>query len=189
MTVIATFVAFDGMTASDLVGAFDAVTRLKTMELHPIEYDVVARTPAATATGDLRIATDRVDVDLDDYDVVVVPGESGVRDLSGTEPFVNRLARTEDCEVVASVCTGSLLLETAGLLEAKRATTHPSAYSDLAEYCEVLEERIVWDGDIVTARGVTAVINFGLELVEHLADADDRRTVARQMDYPHDPVE
>ena len=65
------------------------------------------------------------------------------------------------------------------------STTHPNAYTELARYCrEVSEQRIVDEGDIITARGVTSAIDLGLHLVERLAGKEIRREIARQMDYP-----
>lgn len=180
------FVVYDEMTALDLVGVFDAVTRLETMGIAALDWDVVARTPRATATGDLRFEPTAVGTPPGDYDVTVVPGGTGTRDLATDAPTVEWVATAEDCELVTSVCTGALLLGAAGLLDGRRATTHPSAYDALSEHCTVVEDRVVRDGDRITARGVTAAIDLGLELVEVLADAEARQTVRERMDYPHD---
>jgi len=67
-----------------------------------------------------------------------------------------------------------------------RATTHPSAYRELAPYCgAVVEERVVDDGGIVTAGGVSSAIDLGLYLAEKLAGAAARKRIAAQMDYPY----
>lgn len=180
------FVAYDEMTALDMVGVFDAVTRLGTMGITPVQWDVVARTPRATATGDLRFEPTAVGTPPGEYDVVVVPGGTGTRDLADDAAMVDWIRTAEDCDVVTSVCTGSLLLGAAGLLDGRTATTHPSAYDLLEEYCTVVEERVVRDGNRVTARGVSSAIDLGLELVEMLADADARERIRTRMDYPHD---
>jgi len=91
-----------------------------------------------------------------------------------------------DADLLASVCTGSLLLGAAGFLDGVPATTHPSAYDDLAEYCEVRGDRVVDAGDVVTARGVSSSLDLGLYLVERLADETTRREIAAQMDYERD---
>jgi transcriptional regulator GlxA family with amidase domain len=68
-----------------------------------------------------------------------------------------------------SVCTGALLLGAAGFLQGRRAITHPAAYEELEPYCgEVARERVVDEGDIVTARGVSSAIDMGLHLVQRL---------------------
>jgi cyclohexyl-isocyanide hydratase len=84
------------------------------------------------------------------------------------------------------VCTGALLLGAAGFLKGRRATTHPNAYQELEPYCAtVVRERVVDEGDVITARGVSSSIDAGLHIVEKLAGADSRTRVAAQMDYPY----
>ena len=180
------FVAYDGMTALDFVGAFDPLTRLATMGYADAGWDVCAPTPTVTATGNLRFEADAVDEPLSGYDLVFVPGGVDVEEHA-TEAFTSWLSTADDADTVASVCTGALLLGAAGLLdgEGRRATTHPSAYDELARYCEVSRDRVVDDGDRVTARGVSSALDLGLSLVERLADVGVREEIAAQMDYPH----
>ena len=86
----------------------------------------------------------------------------------------------------ASVCTGALLLGAAGFLKGKRATTHPNAFEELRSHCaHVVDDRVVDDGGIMTARGVTSSIDLGLYLVERLAGAEARARIATQMDYSY----
>lgn len=85
-----------------------------------------------------------------------------------------------------SVCTGALLLGAAGFLQGTRATTHPGALKELEQYCrEVVQERVVDEGDTITAGGVSSAIDVGLHLVERLAGPDARVRIAAQMDYPY----
>jgi cyclohexyl-isocyanide hydratase len=85
-----------------------------------------------------------------------------------------------------SVCTGALLLGAASFLKDKRATTHPSAFQELKPFCRfVLDNRIVDEGNIITARGVSSGIDEGLYVVERLSGAEARSKIARQMDYPY----
>ena len=78
------------------------------------------------------------------------------------------------------------MLGAAGFLKGQRATTHPSAYRELAPYCaEVVKERVVDEGDIITARGVASALDMGLHVVQRLAGAEARARVAAQMDYPY----
>ncbi|SFR69243.1 DJ-1/PfpI family protein [Halogeometricum limi] len=179
------FVVFDDMTALDFVGAFDPLTRLDTMDLapFPFRWNVCARTAPVTATANLGIAVDEVDESLEKYDLVVVPGGAGTRELRHDESFLNWLG-TADADILASVCTGSLLLGAAGFLAGKTATTHPAATEELRTYCDVSEDRVVDEGDVVTARGVTSALDLGLHLVERLTDSETRTAIAEQMDYP-----
>jgi cyclohexyl-isocyanide hydratase len=183
------FVVFEGMTALDFVGAYDPVTRLRTMGFEGFEsttWEVHAHDAGVVEAGaGLRVEADAVGEPLD-ADLVVVPGGFGTRTLVEDEAFLEWLRTARDAAVLASVCTGSLLLGAAGFLDGRRATTHPNAYGDLAAYCEVVEERVVDEGDVVTARGVSSSLDLGLHLVERFAGPEVRRDVAAQMDY-HDP--
>jgi transcriptional regulator GlxA family with amidase domain len=123
---------------------------------------------------------------LADYDLLVVPGGHGARRLCSEPTFVEWLRSADPVRLKASVCTGALLLGAAGFLRGLRATTHPSAFEELAAYCEVDPgSRVVDAGSVVTSRGVTAGIDLGLHLVSRLAGGDAARKVAVQMDYPH----
>ena len=85
-----------------------------------------------------------------------------------------------------SVCTGALLLGAAGFLRGRRATTHPNAYKELEPYCgTVVHDRVVDEGDVITARGVSSAIDAGLHVVQRIAGADARMRIAAQMDYPY----
>ncbi|MFB6296185.1 MAG: DJ-1/PfpI family protein [Halobacteriales archaeon] len=178
------FCAFDGMTALDFVGAYDPVTRLDRMDFLALDWDVCARTDRAE-TSDLTLGVDRVNPDLGAYDVVFVPGGYATRELRHDEAFLAWLEPAADAEYLASVCTGSLLLGAAGLLDGRQATTHPQAYDLLAEYAEVVEDRVVRDGDVITGRGVSSSLDLGLYLVEELAGAGAREAIAEGMDYPY----
>lgn len=181
------FVVYDGMTALDFVGAYDPVTRLGTMGFRDdVTWDVCARTEACVATGGLPIRPTRVDPSLDAFDVVVVPGGVGMELPDPGDALVKWLRPVADCDLVASVCTGALLLAAADLLDGRPAATHPSAREALGEVTTVSEARVVDAGDVVTAGGVTAAVDLGLHLVERFADAETRRRVAEQMDYPYD---
>jgi imidazoleglycerol-phosphate dehydratase len=183
------FVLFDGMTALDFVGVFDALTRLKTMELLPdVTWDLCAPSSEVTATGGLTIKATRSNQPLSGYDLLVVPGGSGSRrfllqDRQASE-FVQWIQTGRDIPLKTSVCTGALVLGAAGFLQGKPATTHPTAFDKLAPYCsQVLHQRIVDAGDVVTAGGVTASIDLGLYLVEKFAGENGRLAVEKQMDY------
>lgn len=179
------FVLFDGMTTLDFLGVFDAVTRLKTMGFREdVEWRLCGRTLVVRDGADLILQVEEVGRPLEGFDVLVVPGGFATRRLEGDEEFLGWLRTGAGCGLVASVCTGSLLLGAAGFLKGRAATTHPSAYDELGKYCrEVRRERIVDEGAVVTARGVTASIDLGLHLVERLAGLEVRTKIQRQMDY------
>ncbi|HKP10685.1 MAG TPA: DJ-1/PfpI family protein [Blastocatellia bacterium] len=181
------FIIYDGMTALDFVGVYDAVTRLKTMRfVADLEWDVCAMTPEVTDFSGLRVAASRVGGPLGEYDWVIVPGGFGSRRLAQDAEFIAWLQTASACTLRAAVCTGSVLLGAAGFLKGKRATTHRSAFDDLRGYCEqVVDARVVDEGDVITARGVSSAIDLGLYLCEKVAGRDVRERIAAQMDYPH----
>lgn len=179
------FVCYEGLTVLDLVGAYDPITRLSTMDFMPLEWDICGPTETATGTGRMTITVDRVTPDLGEYDLVFVPGGIATRTLVDDDAVVDWLRTAADCDLKTSVCTGSLLLGEAGFLAGKRATTHPTAMELLESYCEPVDERVVRDGDVITGRGVSSSIDLGLYLVETIADDETRRAIAEQMDYPY----
>jgi transcriptional regulator GlxA family with amidase domain len=184
------FVLFDGMTALDFVGAYDPLMRLKTMGFRDdVTWDLCARTPEVRDGAGLRTLVDRVGEPLDRYDLLYVPGGLATRKLVVDEEFVAWIRTAADSPLKVSVCTGSLVLGAAGFLQGRTATTHPTALEELRPYCAtVVDRRIVDEGDVITARGVTSAIDLGLYVVERLAGHEVRERIKRQMDYPYEPA-
>jgi transcriptional regulator GlxA family with amidase domain len=180
------FVIFDGMTALDFVGVYDPLTRLASMKIMPqFTWNICARTDSVVDDRGLQFAADTVGGLLSGYDLVVVPGGIGTRALMRDDSFMAWLKSAEPVPLKASVCTGALLLGAAGFLHGRRAATHPTAMQELRPSCgQVVSERVVDEGDVVTAGGVTAGIDLGLHLVERIAGKDVRCRIADQMDYP-----
>jgi transcriptional regulator GlxA family with amidase domain len=183
----AAFVVFDRMTSLDFVGFYDPVSRLKSMKiLDDFDWRVCSLTRHVVDDRGLRLEADAVGEPLGSYDLLFVPGGFGTRSLQRDQGFLEWLKTARSAQLKVSVCTGALLLGAAGFLQGRRATTHPSAYEELAPYCsEVVRERVVDEGDVITARGVSSAIDAGLHLVQRLAGADARDRVAAQMDYPY----
>ena len=179
------FLIFDKMTALDMVGVYDPLTRLKSMNLLPdFSWDICAQTSIVSDDRGLCFSANSVDESLSKYDLLVVPGGFGTRPLQYEKRFIRWLKTAEPVGLKTSVCTGSLLLGAAGFLEGKSATTHPAAVEELRPYCDnILDQRVVDEGDVITAGGVTAAIDLGLYLVERLAGKTIRARIAQQMDY------
>jgi transcriptional regulator GlxA family with amidase domain len=183
----AAFVVFDRMTFLDFIGFYDPVTRLKSMKIiDDFEWRICSTTQHVVDDRGLRVEADAVGEPLDSYDMLFVPGGFGTRNLQHDRSFLDWLKTAQSVPLKVSVCTGALLLGAAGFLRGRRATTHPSAYKELEPYCgAVVQERVVDEGDIITARGVSSAIDMGLHLVQRLAGADARDRIASQMDYPY----
>jgi transcriptional regulator GlxA family with amidase domain len=185
------FIIFDRMTALDLIGVYDPLTRLKAMNLVPdFSWNMCAFTEKVSDDRGLRFHPDTVAESLGGYDMIVVPGGFGTRTLQHDKSFIGWLRSAVPVKLKTSVCTGALLLGSAGFLEGKRATTHPSAFEELKRYCAAVEtRRIVAEGNVVTARGVSSSLDLGLYLVERIAGSEARARIAKQMDYPYDTLE
>jgi len=181
------FVVFDRMTSLDFIGFYDPITRLKSMNIiDDFEWRICATTQYVTDDRGLRIEADAIAEPLNSYDILFVPGGFGTRSLQHDTRFVDWLKTAGPARLKVSVCTGALLLGAAGFLRNKRATTHPSALKELEQYCrEVVRDRVVDEGDIITAGGVTAAIDASLYVVQRLAGPDARTRIAAQMDYPY----
>ena len=184
----AALIVFDGMTMLDFIGFYDAVTRLPRMGFLPdFEWDVCARTTQAGDERGLRLLPDRVGETLAGYDLLYLPGGMGTRKLQHDRAFVAWLQTASDAQLKVSVCTGALLLGAAGFLRGLTATTHPAALQELEPYCaKVVRARIVDQGPVVTAGGVSTSIDLGLHIVTRLAGEEARVKIARQMDYPYE---
>ena len=181
------FIIFNQMTALDLIGFYDPLTRLKSMNILPdIEWDICSFTEEVTDDKGLRFYPNKVGEPLNLYDLIFVPGGFGTRTLQFDNGFMDWLKTASSAKLKVSVCTGALLLGSVGFLAGKRATTHPSAFGELAPYCEiVVDQRVVDEGDVVTGRGVSSSIDLGLFLVERLAGVDARIRISKQIDYPY----
>ncbi|MCA1818283.1 MAG: DJ-1/PfpI family protein [Acidobacteria bacterium] len=180
------FVIFERMTALDFVGVYDPVTRLRTMLFRPdLSWDICALAKEVRDPNGLAFRATKVGKPLGAYDAVIVPGGYGTRELMSDEKFIKWLRTAADCELKASICTGSLLFAAAGFLKGRRAATHPTARAELERYCAVSVERVVDEGDVVTAGGVTAAIDLGLHLCGRLAGVEAREKIRWQMDYPY----
>ena len=126
------------------------------------------------------------------FDVLIIPGGYGARELEIKKPDTLQWIKSQKAKVsiIASVCTGSLLLAECGLLDGRRATTHWMRLDRLEnEYPKVEVIRgvkFVDDGDIVTSAGISAGINMSFHLLARLFNIDIAKSVARDMEYDID---
>ncbi len=155
------FIVFDGMTLLDFVGVYDPLTRLVSMGLDSnFKWEICGPTPQVRDDRGTELFVTHVARPLDVFDLIVVAGGFSTRSLTRDSGFINWLRSANTVSLKTSVCTGSLLLGAAGFLTGIRATTHHTAMQDLACYCrEVCPERIVDEGSVITAAGVSASID------------------------------
>ena len=179
------FIIYDMMTTLDFIGAYDPVTRLKTMGfINNMEYDVCSNKDKVVSAEGLMITSDKILNNLSEYDFIVVPGGNGVKNIAHDKEFIEWIKTASDKSTVTSVCGGSIILGVAGLLKDKKATTHPMLMEYLKKFTSyATDKRIVEDGNIITARGVTSSVDLGLFLCEKVAGKEIRGKIQKQMDY------
>ncbi|PWT97175.1 MAG: thiamine biosynthesis protein ThiJ [Bacteroidetes bacterium] len=179
------FIIFNEITWLDLIGVYDAIFRLKHMNFVPgLEWDICAQTNLAADHYGLTIIPNKINQPLDSYDVIIVPGGYGTRTLTNDENFVNWIRTAQNAKWKISICTGSLILGAAGFLKNKKATTHFSEYETLKLFCkEVSEDRIVEDGDTITAGAVSSSLDLGLYLSRKWAGDEAAKIIRERMAY------
>ncbi len=189
MPLAVAFPVFPGAEELDLVGPWEALALARDYGEREVELFTVALTrEPVRLRGGLRVVPDYAFSSEPKADAIVVPGGPGTRDESSWRPVVAWVAARRETPLVTSVCTGAFLLARAGLLDGRNATTHHSRLEELREQhpgVHVVEgPRVVDEGDIVTAGGVTAGIDLGLYLVARFFDEELAGRVAEVMEYP-----
>jgi cyclohexyl-isocyanide hydratase len=179
------YIIFDGITWLDLIGFYDPVSRLKSMGyLKDLEWEFCARTKMTSDHFGLSMVATKVSESLEGYDVLVIPGGYGTRQLIRDTEFLEWIKTASSAHYKISICTGSLILGAAGFLKGLKATTHFAEYETLKPYCEqVLKERIVEDNNTITAGAVTSGIDLGLFLCEKWSGSAAASTIRGRMDY------
>jgi transcriptional regulator GlxA family with amidase domain len=184
------FVVYPGLTPLDLVGPLEVFTVL---ELLNPEYRsvVVGQTLDPVETdGPLKLVPDKTFAEVPSPFAVIVPGGGTptMRALGDESLLAYLRTAAEKAEVIGSVCTGSLILAAAGLLEGRKATTHWSFSKQLERLgAHYLPERWVEDGKVISAAGITAGIDMALHLVGRLAGEELGRQVQLMIEYDPQP--
>ncbi len=178
-------VLYDGFTALDIIGPYDVLNALPHSE--PV-FVAEQAGPVANESRSLSLVADRSLSEVTSPDIVVVPGGLGTRVLLEHEPLLSWLREVHETTTwTTSVCTGSLLLAAAGLLDGARATTHWLAREQLAALgAEVVTERVVEAGKIMTAAGVSSGIDMALTLIQRMYG--DEAAEAVQLGIEYDPA-
>lgn len=181
-------VVFEGFDELDAIGPYEVFRNAGLEAL--LVRNKGGQSPFVTGSHGLRV---EVQGELDDsFDAVLVPG-GGWNDRADPGAFGEaqrgelpaELARLHDAGTrMLGVCTGGMLLSAAGLLRGRPAITHQGAVDELREQgAEVVDERVVDDGDIVTAGGVTSGIDLALWIVERECGREVADNVTREMEY------
>jgi transcriptional regulator GlxA family with amidase domain len=182
---------FDDVEVLDFAGPFElfSVTSELNKDSRPFAVSTVAEHPGAvSARNGLSVNPHCTFSDCPPPDILIVPGGLGTRKLIDNSAVINWI---KDCsqtaELVLSVCTGSLLLAKAGLLEGLAATTHHGALDllrELAPNTTIIEnQRFVDNGKIITSGGIAAGIDMSLHVVGKLLGAAQAAQTAEHMEY------
>ena len=187
---IAVFI-FPDVEELDFVGVYETLGSINTMLKEkilkldgPLKIDVLATESPVKCTNGLKVLPEKVSSDFTSYDVLIIPGGGGIRPLMKDDGFLEKLREFAKDHVICSVCTGSLLLGAAGILEGKKALTHQWYVKELQGYAEPARGRVHVDGNVVTAAGVSSSIDLGLKLIELIFDASTAAKVAGRLELP-----
>jgi cyclohexyl-isocyanide hydratase len=181
------FVIFPELTQLDFSGPQQVLARLPQSAMHIVAKSVA---PVPSDSG-LSLVPTHTFENCPRLDLICIPGGiTGVVRAMGdqeTIEFVQRQSRT--AKYVTSVCTGAFILGAAGLLKGRRATTH-WAFTELLPLVGATHEkrRVVKDGNLITAGGVTSGIDFSLHVVADIADEAVAQGIQLSLEYdPHPP--
>jgi len=161
-----TMILFHKVTILDFAGPYEIFTRVKDWEVH-----IVTLNPGTIhCEGGMKIAVEESLNSIQDTDILFIPGGTGINDVIQNKDFLQEIKRLGDTsKYITSVCTGSLALATAGLLDGYKATTHWRSLPFLQKFpIELSKDRVVVDRNRITAGGITSGIDFGLELISRI---------------------
>ncbi len=177
---------FDQVTALDAVGPYEVLSRLPGAE---VKFVADEPGPKRTDTGALALTADHSIDDVTAPDVLLVPGGAGNRPMLEDERILGWVRSAhETSRWTTSVCTGSLVLAAAGVLDGVRATSHWIWRDYLRAFgAEPVEQRVVVDGKVVTAAGVSSGIDMALQLATLEAGAEVAQAIQLAMEYDPDP--
>jgi transcriptional regulator GlxA family with amidase domain len=178
---------YEGFTALDVIGPYQVLTNVPdTQVLLCAEHPGIVKDDNELLRIDVEHSFDEVP----SPDILLVGGGLITRKLAREgEPIVEWIrAAHPSTTYTTSVCTGSLLLGAAGLLDGLRATSHWIAYEHLQGFGAVpTEERVVWEGKVITAAGVSAGIDLALSLVGAMHGAEVAQAIQLGIEYDPQP--
>jgi cyclohexyl-isocyanide hydratase len=179
------FVLFDNVTQLDFSGPVQFLSRMPGAKVFVTSKDG----NAVTTDCGFSILPTASFADCVAADIICVPGGHGVREAIADRAIVDFVrSQAAHAKWVTSVCTGAFILGAAGLLQDKRATCH-WAYTHLLPLFGATHEaaRVVRDGNLVTAGGVTSGIDFALELIALISGEDAARSIQLALEYDPAP--
>jgi transcriptional regulator GlxA family with amidase domain len=179
-------VLYDRVTALDAIGPYEVLSRLPGAS---VTFAAAEAGPVRTDNGMLSLLAERALAEIPRPDIVLVPGGPGEVAARAGGPALEWLQEAATtASWTTSVCTGSLVLAAAGLLDGRRATSHWLAMEQLERLGAVpVRERVVFDGNIVTAAGVSAGIDMALALAGRIAGREVAEAIQLGIEYDPQP--
>ena len=177
---------YDGMAALDAVGPYEVLRNVPGWEIRTVAPE---KGEVRDERGTMGLVADKALAEVTTADVLLVPGGRGNRPLLKDEKLLGWLRELDrTTKWTTSVCTGSLLLGAAGLLEGKRATSNWLELDELRAYgADPVGSRFVEDGKVITAAGVTAGIDMALHLVAREVGPEVAQAIQLGIEYDPDP--
>ncbi len=176
---------FEGLDQIDLTGPFEVLSRLPNSTYRIYGKD----TGRVRDARGLRLTPDATLADAPQLDVLHVPGGPGQEDVMDDDVVLEWVRRqAQNARVVLSVCTGALICGAAGLLKNRRATTHWAAFHLLPYFGAIpVNQRVVTDGNMVIAAGVTAGIDGALRVASELYGDEVTQEIQLSLQYAPEP--
>jgi transcriptional regulator GlxA family with amidase domain len=179
-------VLYPQFTALDIVGPFQTLVDVPGLDVF---FVAAQKGPVVDHSGKFSLEATHSFDDIDSLDVVVVPGgfaDSGIDSTNNVVQFIKKIHPTTTW--TTSVCTGSIFLAHAGILNGLTATTHWASYDRLQDLGAIpTEQRVIKQGKIITAAGVSAGIDMGLVLVAALEGEDMAKLIQLAIEYDPQP--
>jgi len=179
-------VLYPRFTALDIVGPFQTLVDVPGLDVF---FVAAQKGPVVDHSGRLTLEATKSFDEIDSLDVVVVPGgfaDLGIDESNDVVQFVRKIHPTTTW--TTSVCTGSIFLAHAGILNGLTATTHWASYDRLESLgAQPTEQRVVQQGKIITAAGVSSGIDMGLVLVAALQGDDMAKLIQLAIEYDPQP--
>ncbi|TGN13188.1 DJ-1/PfpI family protein [Leptospira ilyithenensis] len=185
MKLIIGMILFEEVTILDFVGPYEVFTKIKDWEIKIIGLGG----KKITCNGSLKIEAEYDISEIESVDILFVPGGYGVNEVILNPDFLKELERLgSSANYVTSVCTGSLALGAAGLLQGYQATSHWRSL-DLLSYFGATPnpDRVVWDGNRITGGGITSGIDFALDLVKIIEGEERAKEIELWLEYDPKP--
>ncbi|MBU6330152.1 MAG: DJ-1/PfpI family protein [Acidobacteria bacterium] len=179
-------VLYPRFTALDIVGPFQTLVDVPGLDVF---FVAAEKGPVVDHTGRLTLEATRSFDEVDALDVLVVPGGMADREIDSSDPVVRFIERIHPTTTwTTSVCTGSIYLAHAGILDGLTATTHWASHDRLRALGAVpTEQRVITQGKIITAAGVSSGIDMGLVLVAALQGEEMAKVIQLAIEYDPKP--